>query len=378
MKAAEKEVKDLSEEKAVHQVRTRTPKKPPSQEKKAEQSGCHRCGGSHDPVKCRFKHVECHYCHKKGHIAAVCRQKAKRQPQSSNRSRGSSRTSSTRPTNTIAEESDESSDETLEYPMHCLRTITDRKPWSVELEIEGTSVRMEIDTGATLSIMSQATYDALWMTRDDSAPKIKPTDAKLRTYSGEKLDVVGAIDVDVKYQSTSVKLNLVIVKGDGPTLMGRDWLQHIRLDWAQLNNLDAEHSQLKEMLAKHSNLFQPGLGKISGTTAKLYLRQGAKPKFCRARTVPIALREKIEQEIARQVEEGILESVNFSEWATPIVPVIKKDGSVRLCGDYKVTVNQASEIDDILASLAGGTLFSKLDLAHAYQQIVLDDESKKL
>ena len=169
LEAAEKEVKDLSEEKAVHQVRTRTPKKPPRQEKKAEQSGCHRCGGSHDPAKCRFKHVECHYCHKKGHIAAVCRQKAKRQPQSSNRSRGSSRTSSTRPTNTIAEESDE----TLEYPMHCLRTITDRKPWSVELKIEGTPVRMEIDTGATLSIMSQATYDALWMTRDDSAPKIK-------------------------------------------------------------------------------------------------------------------------------------------------------------------------------------------------------------
>ena len=140
------------------------------------------------------------------------------------------------------------------------------------------------------------------------------------------------------------------------------------------------------MLTKHSSLFQPGIGKISGTTAKLYLKPGAKPKFCRARTVPTALREKIEQEIARQVEEGILEQVNFSEWATPVVPVIKKDDSVRLCRDYKVTVNRASEtqsypllkIDDILASLAGGILFSKLDVAHAYQQIILDDESKKV
>ena len=99
-----------------------------------------------------------------------------------------------------------------------------------------------------------------------------------------KLDVVGAIDVDVEYKSKSVKLNLVIVKGDGPSPMGRDWLQHIRLDWAQLNNLDVEHSQLEEMLTKHSSLFQPGIGKISGTTAKLYLKPGAKPKFCRART----------------------------------------------------------------------------------------------
>ena len=51
----------------------------------------------------------------------------------------------------------------------------------------------------------------------------------------------------------------------------------------------------------------------------------------------------MEQEIDQQVEEGILEPVKFSEWATPVVPIIKKDGSVRLCGDYKVTVNQATE-----------------------------------
>ena len=67
------------------------------------------------------------------------------------------------------------------------------------------------------------------------------------------------------------------------------------------------------------------------------------------------------------------------------MPVVKKDGSVRICGDYKVTVNQVAKTDtyplpqikDLFASLAGGTSFSKLDLAHAYQQIPLDDESKK-
>ena len=83
---------------------------------------------------------------------------------------------------------------------------------------------------------------------------------------------------------------------------------------------------------------------------------------------------------------GILEPVTFSEWATPVVPVIKKDGSVRLCGNYKVTLNQATltdtyplpRIDDMQASLAGGTAFSKLDLAHAYQQVELDNESKQM
>lgn len=42
-------------------------------------------------------------------------------------------------------------------------------------------------------------------------------------------------------------------------------------------------------------------------------------------------------EINRQVELGILEPVKL--WVTPVVPILKKDGSIRLCGNYKVTVN---------------------------------------
>ena len=170
--------------------------------------------------------------------------------------------------------------------------------------------------------------------------------------------------------------------------MGRDWLRHFRLDWAQLHGINTRVQSRKpdEILAEHPNLFKPGLGKIDGLSAKLYVKPSAQPKFCRARPAPFAIREKVEQKIDRQVEEGILEPVKFSEWATPVVPIIKKDGSVRLCGDYKVTVNQATETDtyplprigDMLASLAGGTAFSKLDLAHAYQQVVLSDESKDL
>ena len=94
----------------------------------------------------------------------------------------------------------------------------------------------------------------------------------------------------------------------------------------------------------------------------------------------------MDAEIDRQVDEGILEPVQFSEWATPIVPVMKPNGSVRLCGDYKLTVNQEAMVDtytlprieDIRASLAGGKFFSKLDLSHAYQQIPLDENQRNV
>ncbi|KAJ8333797.1 hypothetical protein SKAU_G00411160 [Synaphobranchus kaupii] len=74
-----------------------------------------------------------------------------------------------------------------------------------------------------------------------------------------------------------------------------------------------------------------------------------------------------------------------TEWAAPIVPVLKKDKSLRICGDYKVSANQAVEtetyplprLEELLATLSGGKIFSKIDLAAAYQQVLLDDDSKK-
>ena len=77
--------------------------------------------------------------------------------------------------------------------------------------------------------------------------------------------------------------------------------------------------------------------------------------------------------------------VTHSDWAAPIVAVPKQDGKLRICGDYKVTVNAALDIDqyplpkpdDLFASLAGGKKFTKLDLAQAYQQLMLDENSRK-
>ena len=98
------------------------------------------------------------------------------------------------------------------------------------------------------------------------------------------------------------------------------------------------------------------------------------------------MRAKVEQALDRMVEEGILEPVQYSEWAVPIVPVLKGDGTVRVCGDFKVTVNKAAKVDrypihrveDLLATLAGGSVFSKLDMSQAYLQLTLHPKSRDL
>ena len=102
--------------------------------------------------------------------------------------------------------------------------------------------------------------------------------------------------------------------------------------------------------------------------------------------MPFALKEAVEKEIERLEKSGSLKQVEYSDWASPIVPVPKKDGTLRLCGDFKVSLNGALEVDqyplpkpsDLFACLTGGTKFTKLDLSAAYQQLLLDEESQIL
>ncbi|CAK1596228.1 unnamed protein product [Parnassius mnemosyne] len=81
---------------------------------------------------------------------------------------------------------------------------------------------------------------------------------------------------------------------------------------------------------------------------------------------------------------GVIEPVECSDWATPLVIVNKSDGAIRICADYKVTLNRVlcvdkypvPKIDDLLSQLGGSKFFSKIDLSQAYNQIELDDTKK--
>ena len=171
-------------------------------------------------------------------------------------------------------------------------------------------------------------------------------------------------------------------------LFGRNWLQAIQLDWASLkvNRVEAISGALDKLLEENQDLFESEVGTLEGYTAYLEVQGNATPRFHKPRSVPYALREAIEKKLDRIEVNRVLERVNTSRWAAPIVPMPKLDGTVRLCGDYKVTVNPHLLVDqyplpkpdDIFATLAGGKTFLKLDLANAYQQVVLDESSREL
>ena len=171
---------------------------------------------------------------------------------------------------------------------------------------------------------------------------------------------------------------------EGPSLFGRDWLTKIRLDWGAINTVKCR--TLTSVLESYRSVFEPGLGTLQGYKAKIHMDPGAQPKYCKAWSVPYAMRGKVKEELKHLVTEGIIEPVHFADWVAPIVPVVKSDvKSLRICGDFKLTVNQASKLDrypipkveDLFVKLTGGKAFTKLDMSQAYQQLLLDEESRK-
>ena len=369
MESADKDTKDLQNSRIPAEVHAIPRNSPPPR----GQTNCYRCGGKHTADDCRFKEAVCHFCKKKGHIARVCRSKAKQQrggkTSTSHKSLGK--------TNVIHIDEKEVG---TEYTVNHVDG-TKKSPYTVELSVNGAPLKMEVDTGAAVSLISEATYKRLWK----NPPKLKPTTTRLRTYSGQQLVVLGTLVVNVEYETQQVARSLIVVKGSGPSLLGRDWLTMIRLDWKSLSvHQTSTERPLKDILKRHESLFRPELGLARNIDAKLYVEPDAIPRFCNARPVPYALREKVENELNRLQADGIIEPVQFAEWAAPIVPVLKPDGTARICGDYKLTVNKAAKLDaypiprieDLFARLAGGKKFTKLDIAHAYQQIPLDEDSR--
>ena len=223
--------------------------------------------------------------------------------------------------------------------------------------------------------------------------KLHETNIKLRSFSGECIRPVGIAEVDVHHGGRSMKLPLVVTPGDTPSLLGRNWLKRLKLDWMkvfeqfQLEKQDGgPPEELNEVLEKHKAVFG-GLGKLKDCKVSIELKEGAKPRYFKARRVPYAQRKRIEKELDRLVEEGIYVPVKYSNWATPVVPVEKNDGSgdLRLCGDYKITINPRAKFDnypvpkteDLLATINGGKRFTKLDLRKAYMQLELDEASQE-
>lgn len=331
-----------------------------------QEKPCYRCGGKHAAQLCRFKQEKCHHCFKIGHISRMCRNKQ---------------------THYVEQEAHEYDDDE-ENAMLGVRSVftasSNKRGIKVHVKLEGKGLDMLLDTGADATLVSEVFYEECL-----SHLPLEECFQRLSTFTGERIPTLGQVNVNARYEQQTAKLPLVIVKGDRPALLGRDWLDTIRLNWGEIFAVKAAGGVsvpgVEAVLQRHKAVFGEGPSIIKEFKASIRVKSDAQPICRKARPVPYSLREPVEKELDRLEAMGIISKTDRSEWASPIVIVPKADKSIRICGDYKVTINQSVEeetyplpnTEDLFATLAGGKLFTKLDLSHAYQQLQLDKDSEK-
>ena len=307
------------------------------------------------------------------------------------------------------------------------------KPY-VEVRINGKLLCMEFDSGSAVSVVSKRALSSCGL----SNLTLTPSRKTLRVANGQIKTVDGCAVVDVVLNGEKARDMQLYVAEDFPSLFGRPWIvKFCGQNWLEkllstrlVNSLAPDKSQQVSVSCescsgsgvqkgaamltdgmtvkngwkyentctdvsqcrsvsqlKQSEVFKPGLGLVKGVQASLVLKDNSKPIMLKARSLPYALRDKVENELNAMVEAEILTKVDDSPWGTPIVPV-KKDGgqSVRICGDYKSTLNKCVStrqyplptVEECFNSVQGGQKFSKIDIKKAYNNLLIREEDRVL
>ena len=314
-----------------------------------KKSQCFRCGNFHDPDTCYFKDKLCYKCQAKGHAKKMCKN-----------------------TKTVKSDS-------AKYIGTLGKEVkSKKKPYVVDIQVQGQNIAFDVDTGSPVTIMSKKTFIEHFPSH-----KLSKSTMHLKSFSGHSVKIVGEMNAHVTYskQNTHKDTNIIVTE-HVHNIVGRDLIDDLNILSVNLLNHSIE---FQAKVDQHAALFEDGVGHIKGHQAKVYVEGDPAPIFFKPRPLPYAMRSKVEKEIDRLESEGIIEQVKVSEWAAPVVPVLKASGQVRLCGDYKVTVNKVSKLvqypiptlEDLMAKLGKGSIFHKLDLSHAYLQVELNPESRK-
>ncbi|XP_026530779.1 uncharacterized protein K02A2.6-like, partial [Notechis scutatus] len=250
----------------------------------------------------------------------------------------------------------------------------------VRVTIEKRPCVMEVDSGSSLSMVSWKTLKQLIsdiLRQDLSTQKLI-----LKDYQGNRIPVAGSSHVQVSFKDHTATLPLTIVDKDRPSLLGLQWFAPLGIELAGINQTVSDDWEAA-LVRDFQEVFTEQLGKYKGSPISFNLCPDIAPIRLKPRRVPFALKPTIDKQLDKLIAQGVLEPIANARWETPIVTPIKPDRSLRICGDYKATLNHALQqsaypvpvVQHLLHSLGGGKVFAKLDLAQAYQQLPVDAET---
>lgn len=258
-------------------------------------------------------------------------------------------------------------------------------PFTIKISTnEGTHEGI-IDTGADVSLINK-----------NNIPKgiqIKKCTEDINIYSacGNQIKVIGEVEIQITINYNQYHIKALVIEGNPSyTLLGADMI----IKFPTLLNVFREQTQMKinmattqkieDIVEKYSSIFKTEISELNLCSLgkhKITLTDG-NPVRQRHGRVPIHLEKQINDEINKNLKLGIIKE-SESPWCARIVPVIKPNGQVRMCIDYRA-LNQKTikdtyplpRVDEILDSLGKAKYFSTLDATSGYYQIAMQEEDR--
>nr|XP_055032791.1 uncharacterized protein K02A2.6-like [Misgurnus anguillicaudatus] len=188
----------------------------------------------------------------------------------------------------------------------------------------------------------------------------------------------------VQYATITVPATLYIVK-TGTALLGMDLFKALRLSIDNNSVLSPAGPMTEIREIKARSVTGEKLGLAKGFIHRVKVRKDVQPVQQKLRRLPLSVKQAVSAELERLLEMDVIERIDASPWVSPIVVTRRKNGAVRMCVDLRepnkavvMDSHPLPHMDDLFSEMRGATVFSTIDLANAYHQVLLAEESRDM
>ena len=355
---------------------------PSAERRDIVQRRCKFCNGTHKPSKdlCKAYGATCACCGKKNHFASTCRSK----------------------------QSNDKCDSLMEESLLSLRNVADKR-WYMKAQVDGLELNFLLDTGSTANLIPMSALKLLHRRLSD----LKPSRSTLSMFDNTKLHTFGILSAQLTHPNAKngFEADFYVAATETPILgvdacqkldavrfVGDDVCEARELPFNSLppstdrqapassprRSATSTKRTLTEaiILEEYADVFDGRLGLIEGDV-HLEVDQNIQPTQMPLRRLPIALHDRVEAELRKLVNDGIIAPVTKpTPWVSALLVTTRRDNSLRVCID-PLYLNRALQrstyymptIDDVLPKLCNAKVFSTMDAKSAFHQLKLDESS---